>query len=824
MNTVKFDAARAVFYPYSTEEYARVLREDAVGQYGFYYALDLSDYCSQDGELMLSGIVARLTARNAYRLYINGEIIMHGPARTAHGYARVDEVDVTWYLEPGVNHIAIEVVAYGNAYPGYNRYSNDCTMEDGMVIAELACDGRVLCATGREDWKVCRVGSRAAVSERISHSRECTEIYFMDDQYYLWKVGKSTFVSATPIENKPVYLVHEALLPTLEETFFDDLVGFGSCCIDPDKKLEALFYEQNSPHYDMLAEHPTADCRKTVETAFGGVCAEYGDEGLTLWGDQNMYAMFDGGESRVGFVRLVVSCESAGMIDLVHSELLDVDGSIPYYHNIVTRLHLPAGLTEFIAFEPCLARYIKLYFRGTGAVTVHSLSILDDAYPDEHRTSFLCSDDDVNRLYKAAKKTLLLNTLDIFMDCPERERGGWLCDSLWTARAAAMMLSDSRVEREFLENFLLTPPEGMFHSFFPEVYPALKPSYQNMTGITTWSFWLGCEVCEYISRTGDIAFRDEFAPRIEAFVKGTQDFIGKSGLLENLPWLFIDWSQSNHGENNQPVSTAANALYAYMLTELGKTFERTEWITEGQRVRALLRTAIIGNGEADDVKYIPDSFEVDANGGLHGRGKFSEAAMYTAMWSGLFAKGEAPKLEQALRDKMGPAPVYVKDPMVGGSNLFIGLCIRLDMLCRLGAYGKMYEDMLAIFMPQLREGPGTLWENAMIDTSSRCHGFTAHVGVHLLRDVLGLGIPAFDAKGEGDRAIEIAPHLCGLRWARGTHETPDGLVALEWRYDGEHFVLHASLPAGYAYTLTLPREVRALNTDCVQVNITTRDA
>ncbi len=822
MNKITFDAAKAVFYPYTKEQYEQVMREQAVGQYGFYYALDLSDYCSEDGELMLSGITARVSARNAYRLYINDELIMHGPARTAHGYARVDEIDVTWYLEPGVNHIAIEVMAYGNMHPLYNRYSNDCTMEDGMVVAEISCDGRVLCATGREAWLSCRIAARAPVSERISHSRECTEIYTVDEQYYMWKFGKGEFVPAAPIEDEPIYLAHEALQPTLEEFFFEDLVGFGSCRIDPAIRLEPLFYETNNPYYDALPEHPTADCRRTVETAFGGVCAESGDEGLTLWGDDNMYAQYDLGESRVGFIRLVVSCERAGIVDVVHSELLDTDGSIPYYHNIVTRLHLPAGLTEFIAFEPALARYIKLYFRGTGAVTVHSLSMLDDAYPDEHRTSFACSNDDINRLYGAAKKTLLLNTLDIFMDCPERERGGWLCDSLWTARAANLMLSDTRVEREFLENFLLTPADGMFHGFFPEVYPALKHSYKDMTGITTWSLWLGCEIAEYIARTGDVAFRDEFEPRVKAFVKGTRDFVGKSGLLENLPWLFIDWSQSNRGENNQPVSTAANALYAYMLIALGNAFRKPKWVSMGARTRKILRNAIAGSGEIADIKYIPDSFDVDENGGLHAKGYHSEAAMFTALWSGLFAKGEAPRLDSAVIQKMGPAPVYVKDPMVGTSNLFIGLCIRLDMLCRMGAYDKMYEDMLAIYMPQLTEGPGTLWENAMIDTSSRCHGFAAHAGVHLMRDVLGLGIPAFDARGEGDRCVMIAPHICGLRWARGTHETPDGLIAVEWKYDGERFTLSASLPAGYSHVLTLPREAASLSKDRVKVNIVTR--
>ena len=819
MNHVTFSAAKAVFVPFTASA------ENAVNQYGFYYALDLSEYASDSenptGELSLNRVIVRLTARNVYRLYINGEIVMHGPARTAHGYCRVDEVDVTDHLIDGVNHIAVEVVAYGNRCEAYNRYSNDSTMEDGLFIAEIDADEQILAATGRDEWQVCRIYARAPRSERISHSRECTEIYTLDDGYYLWRMGLEEFSPAVLLEQEPVYLTHEALMPTLEESSFDQLLEYGACRIDESMKLSALFYEANSPYYASLPETPTADCRRTVESDTGRVHAEYGNDGLALMPVEtdDFYALWDGGESRVGFIRLAVTCEKAGVIDLVHTELLQTDGTIPYYHNIVTRLHVPAGLTEFVTMEPALARYVMVYFRGVGAVTVHGLSILDDAYPDERRTSFLCSDENVNRLYQAAKKTLLLNTQDIFMDCPERERGGWLCDSLWTARAAALMLSDSRVEREFIENFLLTPADGMFHGFFPEVYPALKLSYKDMTGITTWSFWLMCEVCEFIRRTGDIAFRDKHKPRIAAFVKGTKDFMGKSGLLENLPWLFIDWSMSNYGEYQQPVSSPANALYAFMMTELGETFEEPDWVAEGQRVRNLLRNAIIGSGDTSTVQYIPDSFQVDEKGHLHSKGRFSEAAMYTALWSGLFTAEESPRLAKAVRDKMGPAPLFAKDPNVGGSQLFIGLCIRLDMLCRLGYHGKMYEDMRAIFDPQLKEGPGTLWENQAIDTSSRCHGFTAHAGVHLIRDVLGLGIPSFDQTGDGTRALTIAPHICGLRWARGTHETPDGIVSVSWRYDGESFALKVSLPADLAYQIELPREALMLDGDKVSVVI-----
>ena len=193
MEQLSFAAAHAVFFPAAL---APAPCEAAVSQYGFYAPLDLSPDDGEEG-LSLERVVIRLTARSVYRLYINGEIVMHGPARTAHGSARVDEVDVTDYLIDGVNHIAVEVMAYGGEWSGYNRYSNDSTLESGLFVAEIEADGEILLATGRDEWQVCPIVSRSPVSERISHSRECVEIYTLDDDFYLWKLGYGIFQDAS---------------------------------------------------------------------------------------------------------------------------------------------------------------------------------------------------------------------------------------------------------------------------------------------------------------------------------------------------------------------------------------------------------------------------------------------------------------------------------------------------------------------------------------------------------------------------------------------------------------------------------------------------
>lgn len=809
MEKYEFQCAKPIFYPWTDDE-AVIRRGEAVNHYGFY----IPYVC----EGSIDKAVLALTARNAYRLYINGEVVMHGPARTAHGYCRVDEIDVTKHLCMGENHIGVEVMVYGDVY---DRYSNDSTLEEGLFVGELTVNGQVALATGVSAWKVTRLTSRAPHSQRLSHSREASEIYFMDEQYALWDLGLVDYADAVAVKGQePTYLPHEALKPTLAEHAFTQLVEFGSCYIDEHKPLTSLFYEKNNPYYHALSEFPLEDCRRTVEQVYNGVNLQRAPDSLLLEGEEDKYLLFDGGESRVGFIKVSFECAHDGIVDIVHSELMELDGSFAYDHDTVTRLHVKAGACGFIAMEPCLARYVKIYFRGVGDVQLFGVSMLEYSYPDEMRSGFQCSDDEINRLYNAAKKTLLLNTMDIFMDCPERERGGWLCDSLWTARAAHMMLSDPRVEREFIENFLLTPCD-MFHGFFPEVYPGLKPDYGAMTGITTWSFWLMCELCEYTARTGDTYLRDTYAHRVEAFVKGSSAFMGESGLLENLPWLFIDWSLSNDSLYQQPISTPANALYAYMLTQLGELYGRKDWIEKGQGIRSILRLAIIGDSELGlaSLRTFSDSFKTDDHGKLIPSGKVSESGLVTSLWAGLFLPGEAPLLEENLFNRMGPAPLYAADPNIGQSQLFIGLCIRLDLLSRFGACEQMYRDLLAIYLPQLKEGPGTLWEVRDISASSRCHGFTSHAGVHLMRDVLGLGIPQVCGHGYN---VTITPCICGLRWARGTMETPRGLISVNWQYDGKSFVLRASLPTGFTYDVQLPREVRCLDQSKVFVDISVR--
>lgn len=745
--------------------------------------------------------ILRITARSYYRLYINGEVCMHGPARTAHGYLRVDELDVAAWLWKGKNCIAVETVAGVGCLGGY---SNDCTAESSLLMAELELDGKVVLATDA-GWDALRLSERVEYTEKISHCRQNSEVYRLDEGYTRWRTQlpatapKLPWVKAALCAGpRPQLLGRPMPLPTLEKHGGAQLVLTADAAFDRSIPYQPAWYEeQYGEYYSKIEEHVLQDYVQTREGPLKAKaeCRRGGVAFTGVAGDETPCAFFDLGEPRLGFLGFTVRCSRAGVLDVAHLEGMnptdDKHGAIGGA-NPMTRLYLPAGEWSFLTMEPMLARHLKFYFRGLGDCELLDIHVRGYCYPDRARTGFVCSDEDINRLYRAALRTLRYNTLDIFMDCPERERGGWLCDSLWTSRAAALMLGDLSVEKAFLENFLLAPygdGVGSPNNFFPEVYPGSK--LPGAPSITTWSFWLMLELAEYVERSGDLQLALQHEKRVADFVEGCARYEGPSGLLENMPNIFIDWSMSNDPAFNQPISTAANALYAFMLQRLAQLYRRADWQEAAGRVRSVLRGALLGDGGPDFLNkpFFPDALCRLPDGRLKKQDRYSEACQYTILWSELFDKAEIPAVADEVLHGMGPAPQRAPSTLLGRSGLFIGLCIRMDLLAKWHEPELLLRELRAVYLPQLSEGPGTLWEVQELNGTSRCHGFASHAGVHLLRDLLGLDIPrVFDLEArrlltpdEQRTAMWKEPHLCGLRWMRGAVETPNGAVSREVR-------------------------------------------
>ena len=331
------------------------------------------------------------------------------------------------------------------------------------------------------------------------------------------------------------------------------------------------------------------------------------------------------------------------------------------------------------------------------------------------------------KIFDAAVETYRQNTFTIFMDCPSRERAGWLCDSFFTARVEKILTGNSEIEHNFLENFFLPDsfrclPKGMF----PMCYPG---DQVDGNFIPNWAMWLVIELEEHLERTGDRAFVDAAKPRIDALLEYFKPFENQDGLLEKLKkWVFVEWSKSN--ELVQDINYPTNMLYAKMLRCAANLYGDNSLREKADRIaRAINEQSYLENG------FYCDNAVYDETGKAVLSGKCTESCQYYAFFCEIATPESRPELWRRLlhdfgpyRVKKGAWPNFNEDAKwqdIYPSNAFIGNYLRLELLYRYGEYEKLTENIKGYFL-KMAELTGTLWEND-IPTASCNHGFASHV-------------------------------------------------------------------------------------------------
>lgn len=749
---------------------------------GFYTQLrDCGDDCA----------LLRVAARSVYRLYVNGTFVCHGPARCAKGYARVDEVRIRLLPE---TDIAIETASYDTP----NKYCNDNTLEPGMLTAEIISeDGRILAATGY-DFSVTELSFRRGMTETMSHSRGILEWQELDASLLEWRRGKANFKEPVLVKEAMTFLRRRSPYPDYHEIGIHRFSGI--CDLVKSGKSEPGFIsrlsrEVNPDWYRLLSDNDQflAKARSYTDAPFSGSLEMLGQGEVSVCPDTDTWALtYELDRSEIGFIEFRIRMEEQCTILLLNSDHLDVYGNLRI-NTYMTRYDLGPGEYSLMTWEPKLVRYVRFMFRTTGKVTLSGVRLIDYSTPERERTFFSCSDGDLNRIYEAAKRTLRLSTLDIFMDCPQRERGGWLCDSYFSARAMQYLFGDSSVEKDFLENFLLTDPSILWKGFFPEVYPGSKKD-ESDPGFINWSFWLIAELYDYVTRTGDVEFANRHRKRVESFMEGMLSLRGASGLLETDRSLFTDWSIANRECCIGPINIPNNCLTVKILMQMAELYNVKMWKTTAEEMRRVILTlssehgVFGGNGDAAEWVAL-DSGRKE----LRRRDIATEGGAALELWSGFHLSDD--NYRKLFMLTMGPCPCFRSNPNIGKANQFIGLMIRFDVLAMLGEKETLIRELRNVYLEELRLGSGTFFEN--INAFSGCHGFNGMAGAYLMSEILG-----FKKIDDGNKEITISPFPGNLRWARGAVWTSDGPAFLSFSSDEilHHLDVRITVPKGWKVT------------------------
>ncbi len=507
--------------------------------------------------------------------------------------------------------------------------------------------------------------------------------------------------------------------------------------------------------------------------------------------DKNLYKF---ATNSSGFLRAKIVVKSPCKLELRFDELLNEEGRVANNRircNPYVLYDLQAGEYELETFEPYTMQYVEA-ISDNADIEIKEISMRDYCNSNCHRAKFESSNEDLNGIFEAARENYRQNALDIFMDCPGRERAGWLCDAYFTSRVEAVLSGNSRIERNFMENYLLpTEFKDIAKGMLPMCYPA---DHRNHNYIPNWAMWFVLQLEEYLKRTGDTATIERAKERVYGLVDFFTQYINKDGLLEKLDkWIFVDYSYSNKCVRD--ISYPSNMLYAEMLDVVARLYDDKELAQQADHVRKTIIEQSY-NGE-----FFIDNAVLDKRGKAVLTENVTEACQYYAFYCDVVTPQSHPVLWQTLCVDFHPeqrkAGFY---PNVHPANVIIGNFLRFELLSRYGLNKQLVDEIVNLYKPMV-ELTGTIWE--FFKPKASCnHGFASHLVNVAYRDVLGVYemLPC-------EKKVRLRFIDSGMKWCKGSIPVGNEKIDVAWHYRNGEFDVKLKLPQGFSYEI-IPTEYK----------------
>ena len=732
-------------------------------------------------------VTLRITASTLYRATVNGRYIGYGPARGPHGYYRVDEWDISKTLKAGKNVVAVEVA-------GYNVNSYYTIDEPSFLQAEVVQGGSVLAATGSESssaapFKATILSERVQRVQRYSFQRPFSEVYRLAADHDEWKrdsVAKFAEAACAAETTLRSYLPRVSPYPDFAINKSAKALGFGA--IEPIAGAKNLWKDRSLTGISTkLKGYPESELEIIPSLAMQRYTSRREADTQAAGTDLDLktakYAIIDFGLNDTGFIGATVTCSEPTTLVFAFDEVMrneDVDFKRLGCVNLI-HYDLQPGRYSLESFEPYTFRYLKAVVLK-GQCTLSNPYVREYGCSEVNRAQFRASDKQLEKLFDAGRQTFRQNVVDVFTDCPSRERAGWLCDSFFTARVAPDLCGGVAVETAQMQNFLLPKqfeflPPGML----PMCYPA---DHNDGVFISNWALWFVVQLEEYLARSGDRETVDALKPRILALFDWFKPYLNSDGLLEKLPgWVFIEWSDANRFV--QDVNYPSNMLYAGALSAASRLYGMADLQQQASAIRQTIRS------QAFDGTFFLDNAMRGSDGKLAVTRNHTEVCQYYAFYFDVATPKTHSALWDTLRDKFGPGRKKNNPfPDVGMANSFIGNMLRMELLSREGLSQQILNESRD-YLLYMADRTGTLWENVS-DEASCNHGFASHIVHTLYRDVLGAR--TVDRKG---RRLKIRFATVTLDWCEGVIPTPDGSIELKWKKRDGKLTYSCRVPKGY---------------------------
>ena len=674
-------------------------------------------YCGRaEGE-----VTVRFAASNQYRVFWNGTFCGFGPMRAGHYTSYLQ----TLRLQPDSTGSFVLVVEV--TYHGVDNYY--AVREQPFFLAGIFCGGRQIAES--KDFVCLELTDRECRAQRYNFQRTFCEVYHGYDRAALYR-GEGNY----PVHDTAGVCGNEILpapmpLPALNRTYdfspaetgtvteSPEEYRFTGRCVDrfsdvfqgyPPEELQTRLSDEACAFVYHPCERP-ADVRNAPDYVL--MQTEYNRTGFLELRTEvsepcELYLLFDE----------TLSTEAVG--SQPYGEQYQRSGALPliFFRNStvnVLKFTLQAGSYHLISFEPYTMKYLKIVVKK-GRLHLKSVRLI--AYENEvPLLPFSHPDPDVRALYDAAVRCYRQSALDTFLDCPSRERAGWMGDSYFAARGEYALTGRNEIETGFLDLYLRSiPMKRIPRDMLPMCYPC---DHVDGTFIATFPVLFLRELTERRRRVG-IDERERFRDRMFALLRYYQNHTGPEGYFDDPGAAkFLEYSRANDF-SHEGVSTAMNFFYVEFLRHMAQEYGLESCREQADRLAKRIRAELFDREQG----LFADHFRIE-KGVVRPQKDFTETCQYLAFFCGIASEEEDAELYERMFVRRKPTRESLPVETLGywKSNIFMGYLVRFVYLCETKKARQALSECLDYFGEMVRR-TGTVWELEQ-PIASLNHGYGA---------------------------------------------------------------------------------------------------
>ena len=781
---------------------------------------------------------AHVTADSRYRLYVNGQFVGRGPARSYPSFQYYDTYDLSKYLRPGKNVIAAVVHFYGEAtawyVPGKAGVLSIGTGPKAMpgkggflFQADIQTPAGKQTIKSDESWKVRLADAWKQDTPRVNFSLGFVEVFDARKDQQDWKdveASETGWVNALPYASwsdgvapvEPFGNMQARDIPFLEEKQ-----------ISAEKIIEAgetIDAKGETPADQMMAEEIVPFSQTSILNPNNILFSDGKVATIQPSSGRSVSLVLDFGKTVTGYSRLEVDGGAGTIVDIGVSERLSRNKE-NYYKSDDSRAEMPsrktgilfnrehgkqvdryitrAGQQSFETGDIKGFRYMQVTFRNVvQPLKVDAISLNFTSYPVGNRGAFESSDLQLNKIWQTGVYTLQTCMTDGYVDCPSREQRQWVGDAYVEAMINYAAFGDSRLTAKLLRQTAQSQnSDGMTMMHAPGDHDVLA------TVIVDYSLAWILTAHEYYRYTGETSVIKEIYPHIRLAMGWFERHLDENGLLGRVPgWVFIDWANvDKRGE-----ITALNAMLYKALNDAAELAQVSGVTVDVEKFKRL----------AAKVKVSLNERMWDAS-----RGVYVDCFVENAQCRRVSQQSNATMMlfDIAPREHWTSITNYITDPkrtrirqtilngqVISGGSFNEETDVVMAQpyfsfflhraLAKAGAMDRVVTRIKEHWGAMLDAGATTWWEEwVQRPSSSESHAWSAAPTFDLSTDVLGVR-----PLKPGFSTFSVAPTPGTLSFAKGVFPTVRGDIRVDWSRGNDQFTLGVTSPATTTMEVMLP--------------------